>query len=125
MLHLLISSFLLLFCCCCCCEGDEGGVGWVGVAGRIWVLVETAAPQVVSNDDVGNSVEHELHVLCVCGTGHVCVDLFCLALVHALKLGLDVAGRLCEGVGASVLWESDGQGRLFDLLLEEILLVQE
>jgi len=44
---------------------------------RWWFgLVETASSEVVGDNDVSHRVEHELHVLCICGAGHMTVDLF-------------------------------------------------
>ncbi len=48
-------------------------------------LVEAASSEVVSDDDIGDSVEHELDILCVGGAGHVAVDF----LRRALVLGLN------------------------------------
>lgn len=56
--------------------------------------VEPAASEIIGYDDVGDSVEDELHILCVRGTGLVAVDLFVLRLVLALELHLDVGRRL-------------------------------
>lgn len=39
------------------------------------LLEETAVFEVLFDDDVGDGVEHELDVFCVCGAGHVGVDL--------------------------------------------------
>lgn len=39
------------------------------------LLEETAVFEVLFDDDVGHGVEHELDVFCVCGAGHVGVDL--------------------------------------------------
>lgn len=41
-----------------------------------WLLEETTIFQVFFDYDVGYSVKHKLHVLCVCCTGHVRVDFF-------------------------------------------------
>lgn len=44
-------------------------------AGHHCELVKTTEAQVVSDDDVGDSVEDELNVVRVCSTGDVRVDL--------------------------------------------------
>ena len=56
-------------------------------------LEETAIFKVFFDDDVCHSVEHNLHVLCVCGTGQVGVD-FLHSLLHVQfhELQLDVVG---------------------------------
>jgi hypothetical protein len=56
--------------------------------------IETAAAEVVSDDDVGDGVEHKLDVVGVSGTRLVTVNLLRCALVLRLKLRLDVGGRL-------------------------------
>lgn len=38
-------------------------------------LVQTNLPQVYLDDDVGDGIEHKLHILGVCGTSEVGVDL--------------------------------------------------
>jgi len=55
-------------------EAEYGGEGEVERLSA--VLVEATPPEVVGYDDVCHSVEHELHILCICGAGHVTVDLF-------------------------------------------------
>lgn len=56
--------------------------------------VESAAAQVVGNDDIRDRVEHKLDVGRVRGTGHVAVDLFGGGFVLGFELRLDVGGRL-------------------------------
>lgn len=41
----------------------------------LWFLEETTGLEVFFDDDIGYSSEHKRYVLCVCGTGHVRVDL--------------------------------------------------
>jgi hypothetical protein len=54
-------------------------------------LEKTTTFKVLFDDDIRDSVEHNLDVLCVCGTGHVGVDLLHTLLhVEVLKLCLDV-----------------------------------
>lgn len=61
---------------------------------------KAAVLQVILDDDVGDGIEHKLHVLGVGGTGEVGVDLLCvLPLVQVLKLALDVSRCLLVGVG--------------------------
>ena len=70
-----------------------------GVIPRL--LEKSTVLQVVLDDDVGDGVEHELHVLGVGGAGEVGVDLLgVLPLVQVLELTLDVGGRLLVCVGA-------------------------
>lgn len=61
---------------------------------------ETTVFQVVLDDDIGDSVENELHILGVCGAGEVGVNLLgVLPLIQILKLTLDVGGRFLIRVG--------------------------
>lgn len=65
-----------------------------------YALEEPTILQVVFDDDVSDSVENELHVLGVCGTGEVRVNLLgFFLLVQVLKLGADVLGGLVVVVG--------------------------
>lgn len=59
-------------------------------------LVESAAPQVVGNDDICDGVEDKLDVVGVSSAGDVRVDLLVGGLVLALVLSLDVSHRLRE-----------------------------
>lgn len=53
---------------------------------------EAAVLQVVLDDDIGDGIEHKLHVLGVSCAGEVGVDfLGVLLLVQILKFGLDVS----------------------------------
>lgn len=52
--------------------------------------VEPAAPEVVGNDHIGDSVEHELDIVGICCTGLMAIDLLCRAFVLGLELSLDV-----------------------------------
>ncbi len=64
------------------------------------VLEEPTVLQVVFDDDVGDGVENELHVLRICGTGEVRVNLLgFFLLVQVLKLGADVLGGFVVVVG--------------------------
>ena len=51
-------------------------------------LVKPATPEVVGDNHIRHGVENKLDVLCVCGAGHVAVDLLRRRLVLCLKLGL-------------------------------------
>ena len=68
-------------------------------------LVQTAASEVVGDDDVGDGVEDELDVLRVGGARHVAVDLLRRRLVLRLELRLDVRRRL------AVLLRTCGHGK--------------
>lgn len=62
---------------------------------------ESTVFQVVLDNDVSNSVKDKLHVLGICGTGEVGVNLLCvLPLVQVLKLTLDVGSCFLVRVGA-------------------------
>lgn len=63
-------------------------------------LVEAAPAQVVCYNDIGNGVEYELNVVCICGAGHVTVDLLGGGLVLGLELRLDVGCRFAVLLGA-------------------------
>lgn len=68
----------------------------------LWSCLEkTAIFKVFFDDDVCHSVEHNLDVLCVCGTGQVGVDFFHTLLhVQLQKLRLDVVAGVIICVGA-------------------------
>lgn len=57
-------------------------------------LVETATPQVVGDDHVGDGIEHKLYIVCVGGARHMAIDFFRRRLVLGLKLRLDVGSCL-------------------------------
>lgn len=64
-------------------------------------LEETAILKVLFDDDVRHGVEHDLDVLCVCGTGQVGVDFFhALFHVQVQELRLDVVAGVVVRVGA-------------------------
>ena len=57
-------------------------------------LIEATPPEVVGDDDIRHSIEHELDILGVGGAGHVAVDLLCGALILGLELSLDIGSGL-------------------------------
>lgn len=62
---------------------------------RTHTSVQPDLTQIVLDDDVGDGVEHKLHILGVCGTSELGVDLLdALAFIQVLKLTVDVFGRL-------------------------------
>lgn len=62
---------------------------------------ETTIFQVFFDDDVGHGIKHKLDVLCVCGTGHVRVDLFDVsAQVQVQELQFDVVTSILKRIGA-------------------------
>lgn len=76
-----------------------------GASGLLWQVfsspegpdasVQADLTQVVLDDDVGDGVKHKLHILGVCGTSELGVDLLdALAFIQVLKLSVDVLGRL-------------------------------
>ncbi|XP_034843783.1 olfactory receptor 14K1 [Mirounga leonina] len=65
-----------------------------------WPSEEAAVLQVVLDDEAGESIKHQLHVLGVNSPGEACIDhLGILALVQFLRLILDVAACLVILVG--------------------------
>lgn len=67
----------------------------------VWLLKETTILQVLFDDDVSHGVKHKLDVLCVCGTGHVRVDLLDVSSqVEVQELDFDVVTSILKGVGA-------------------------
>lgn len=116
---------------------------------------EAAVFEVLLDDDVGDSVEDKLDVLRVGGARHVGVDLLHVAAhVELQELHLDVVARVlirvgpcregsgcCERLGRGlgrggrggpgrrgltvVVRKADAEVRLFNLLEEDVLLVQE
>lgn len=88
-------------------------------------LIKTTSAQIVCYDNIGNGIKDKLDIRRVGGTSHVTVDLFRRRLVLGLELSLDVGRRLPVLLCPSVLGEADRQQGLFDLLLEQVFLVQE
>lgn len=66
----------------------------IGSATGIFILIETAATEILGDNDVCDCVEHELNVVCIGGTSHVAVDFLSARLVPRLELRLDVCGGL-------------------------------
>lgn len=69
----------------------HGRGGWYGPSPLR--LVQAAAAQVVSDDDVSDGVEYELDIVGVGSTCHVTVDLLGGGFVLGFELRLDVCGR--------------------------------
>ena len=68
-------------------------------------LEEPAILEIVFDDDVGDGIEYELHIVGVGGTGEVGVDFFgFLALVEVLELNLDVLGGFLVTVRSWETW---------------------
>lgn len=88
-------------------------------------LVQSAATQVVCDDDVSDCVEHKLYVLRVGGARHVAVDLLRGRLVLGLELCLDVGSCLTVLLSSCILRETDCQRRSQNFLFKQILLVEE
>lgn len=53
-------------------------------------LIKTTSSKVISNNHIGDGVEHELNVLCVCSACEMTVDFFLFALVLSDELRLNV-----------------------------------
>jgi len=106
-------------------EGGIYGFVEVGSGGRLHFLVKATAPEIVSNDDIRDGIKDKLHILGVCGAGHVTVDLLGCRLVLCLKLGLDVGSSLSIFLGTSILMEADSKGGPENLFFKEIFLVEE
>ncbi len=70
-------------------------------------LVESAPAEVVGDDDVGDGVEDELHVLRVRRARHVAVDLLRRRLVLSLELRLDVRSSLAVLLCTCTGWMGD------------------
>lgn len=67
----------------------------------MWLLEESAVFQVFFDDDVSHGIKHKLDVLCVCGAGHVGVDLFDVpAHVEVQELHFYVVASILVSVGA-------------------------
>ena len=88
-------------------------------------LIQSASPQIVGDDDVGDGVEDELDVGGVRGARHVTINLLGGTFVFRLELGLDVGGGLVVFLRAAIFRETNGQRRLFDLFLEKIFFVKK
>lgn len=80
-------SFLLFFSCykhcCCCCS-----YFWNFI--QIVCLIQTAAAQIIGDNDIGNSIENKLYIICICGARHVAVDFLWGWFVFRFELSLNV-----------------------------------
>ena len=47
----------------------------IGSATGIFILIETAATEIIGDNDICDCVEHELNVVCISSASHVAVDL--------------------------------------------------
>jgi hypothetical protein len=72
----------------------------------LFSLIKTASSKVICNYDVGNGIEYKLHVLCVCGTRQMAVDLFLFALVLGYELRLYIFRRFGKIFLARVFWKT-------------------
>ena len=77
-------------------RGQRGRISMAALA----CSVQATPSEVVGDDDVGHGVEHHLDVSCICGAGHVTVDLLVGGAVLALELCLDVSCCVVVGVGS-------------------------
>lgn len=69
---------------------------------EVWPLEETTVLEVFLDNNVSDGIKHKLDVLCVCGAGHVGVDLFHISShVEVQKLQFDVVACVLIGVGTS------------------------
>lgn len=64
----------------------------IGSTTAIFILIETAATEIIGDNDVCDCVEHELNVVGISSASHVAVDLLSGWLVSRLELRLDVRG---------------------------------
>lgn len=119
---LAIHGFLCPCVCECICVSVYRSIGSTTA---IFILIETAATEIIGDNDICDCVEHELNVGCISGASRVAVDLLIACLVIRLELRLDVRGGLAVFLRSSILGEADGEGGLANFLLEEIFLVQE
>ena len=58
---------------------------------------------------ISHSIEHELHILRICCTGVMTVDLLLRGLVLGDKLRLDVLRRRLVFIRARIIMKADGQ----------------
>lgn len=90
------------------------------------VLAQPNVLEIVLDDHVRDSVEHKLDVAGVSGTGEVRIDLLgLLVAVEVLKLPLHIDSCLLIGVLTFVVREAHCQRNAFDLLSQQVLLVEE
>lgn len=87
-------------------------------APHLGLLEEAAVLQVLFDDDVGDGVKHKLDVFCVCGAGHVGVDLLDVTThVQVQELHFDVVAGVLIGVGTCQRGRGRGRKRDFLTLL--------
>lgn len=55
-------------------------------------LIETTASQIISYDNISNSVEHKLNIISVCGTRHMTVNFLWCWFILCFELCLNVGG---------------------------------
>lgn len=90
------------------------------------VLAQPNVLEIVLDDHVRDSVEHKLDVAGISGTGEVRIDLLgLLVAVEVLKLPLHIDSCLLIGVLTFVVREAHCQRNAFDLLSQQVLLVEE
>jgi len=90
------------------------------------VLAQPNVLEIVLDDHVRDGVEHKLDVAGVSGAGEVRIDLLgLLVAVEVLKLPLHIDGCLLVGVLTFVVREAHCQRNTFDLLSQQVLLVEE
>ena len=84
-----------------CCTKDNSETIYIGSTFSFIFLEKATVLEIVLDNDIRDSVEDKLHIVGVCGTSEVGVDLLgVLFLVQILKLKLDVGSRLLIGVGS-------------------------
>lgn len=57
-------------------------------------LIKTATSEIIGDDNISNSIEYKLDVVCVCSTRHVAVNFFWGWFVFRFKLSLDICSCL-------------------------------
>jgi len=98
----------------------------IGESLCVVALEKPAVFEVVLYDDVRDGVEDEPNVVGVGCAREMGVHLLLvLALVEVLELHLNVGRRVLVRVRAFVLWKTDGERTVPDLLGEEVFLVEE
>lgn len=57
-------------------------------------LIKTATSEIIGDDNISDSIEYKLDVVCVCSTRHVAVNFFWGWFVFRFKLSLDICSCL-------------------------------